>query len=235
MRMSPAVRKVCLAALVITGLGALGFACLAWLAAPPHSEATGGIVRPGAGGYERWAREQFMRRHPGEKPLNWAVAEAAVRFHEMKPMGRFVLGLTPGEWGNDCSDFVECAIDEGLGVGARFNRGSDEHLYGRDRRLWDGFYRRPDLAVQPGDVVAVRHSPWYAPYEEAAWHVGIVGADGMVYDFVKLRSWKDARYGRNDFDWFVRHSLGPQQVIIRRLAAKYRYLIEPLPEPDPGP
>lgn len=233
--MARALRKPLWAAVVIGALGVVGVACLARLSALGPDAPARERWWPRAPDCEQWARAQFMRRHPRERPLNWAIAEAAMRFHETKPMGRFVLGLTPGEWGNDCSDFVECAIDEGLGVGARFSRNSDDHIYGRDPRLWDRFYWRPDITVQPGDLVSIRHSPWYAPHDDACWHVGIIGADGMVYDFTKLRSWKEPRYGRNDFDWFVRHSLSDQQVIIWRLAAKYRYLIEPLPAPNPGP
>jgi hypothetical protein len=183
--------------------------------------------------YERHAREQFLRQHPGERPLNWAIGEAAVRFHRARPMGKFVLSLQPGKWGNDCSDFVDCAVDEGLGVKARFRRGSREHLLACDRRLWDVLDWTPGTPAQPGDLISVRHSPWYEPYEGAGGHVGIVGADGMVYDFAKLKSWPAPRYGRQPLAGFVRHSLAPGQVAIWRLAPQYRYRIEPLPAPSP--
>lgn len=191
--------------------------------------------RPPAAGasYEEWARREFLRCHPGDKPRNWEVARAAERLYKAKPMGKFVLGLRKGYWGNDCSDFVACAIDDGLGVRARFRRGSDQHLLGEDRRLWEESDWTPGMAVQPGDVVSVRHSPWYAPTDASCSHVGIVGTDGMVYDFVKLRRWSDARYGRSDFDWFVRHNPSPGQVVIRRLNAAYRYRVDPLPQPRP--
>ncbi len=189
--------------------------------------------------YEDWARREFYRRHPGEKPLNWAIGAAAVEFHKTRPMGRFVLCLEPNEWGNDCSDFVQCAIDEGLGVQARFNRDAKDHLYGTDPRLWHCFYWKPGVAVQPGDIVRVRHSPWYEPYDGACWHAGIMGADGQAYDFSKLKRWRSARYGRHTFEWFIRHSHGPKQVAIGRLRPEYRYRIEPLPEPaqprEPSP
>jgi len=184
--------------------------------------------------YETWARKQFAGAHPGCKPLNWAIARAAVELYQAKPMGKFVLCVEPGEWGNDCSDFVACAIDEGLGLKARFNRDSREHILGGDTSICKSLYWRPGDAVQPGDVLSVRHSPWYTPNEGACWHVGIVGSDGKVYDFTKLKRWKRARYGRHELDWFVRHSRGPKQVIIRRLAARYRYLIDPLPAGEPA-
>ncbi|MBI2299146.1 MAG: hypothetical protein HYU66_09435 [Armatimonadetes bacterium] len=183
----------------------------------------------GSRGYESWAREQFARRHPGEKPADQPVGEAAVRFHRSRPMGTFKLATRLGQPGNDCSDFVACCIDEGLGVKARFNRGSNRHLYGEDLRLVTETLWRPGVRSQVGDAVAVRHSPWYAPVEESCWHVGVVGSDGMVYDFVKLRRWKQARYGRNSFDWFVRHSPSAGQVILARLRPEYRYHTRPLP------
>ena len=181
--------------------------------------------------YEQRARATFMREHPTERPVNWAIAQAAVRFHESQPMGTFVLSLERGEWGNDCSDFVDCVVDEGLGVKARFNRGSKDHLLARDRRIWSIFCWRPGATVQPGDVISIRHSPWYDPYEAACWHVGVIGSDRMVYDFTKLKRWPKARYGRSEFQWFVRHSSGPGQVRIWRLEPRYRYKIAPLPEP----
>jgi hypothetical protein len=179
--------------------------------------------------YETWAREQFARAHPGEKPLNWAIGRAVMRMHEQRPMGKFVLGITAGTWGNDCSDFVDCAIDEGLGVGARFRRRSNWHLLAHNRRLWQELPWAPGQAVQAGDVVVVRHSPWYEPTDASCSHVGLVGADGMVYDFTKLRRWPEARYGRSEFNWFVRHNPHPGQVVLRRLKAQYRYRIVPLP------
>ena len=173
--------------------------------------------------FERYARQRFEREHPGERPLNWRIGEAAVRFYKSKPMGKFALGIKSGEWGNDCSDFVDCAIDEGLGAGARFKRGSRDHLIGADPRYfgearWDG--KSP---LQPGDVLAVAHSPWYEPYEGACWHVGIIGSDGRAYDFAKLRSWPEARYGRHTVAWFVRRSSGTGEVVVGRLRPEYRY------------
>ncbi|PIW13935.1 MAG: hypothetical protein COW34_08115 [Armatimonadetes bacterium CG17_big_fil_post_rev_8_21_14_2_50_66_6] len=172
--------------------------------------------------YDRWARNDFERRHPGEKPLNWRIAEVARRFHRQEPMGRFVLHQ------NDCSDFVACAVDEALGVQARFRRGSDKHLLGTRMELVDCWSWREGDAVQPGDVVNVRHSPWYPPNPNSIWHVGVVGPEGCVYDFVKLKTWKRARYGRNAFAWFVRHSGGPNEVEVCRLKARYRYRIDPV-------
>jgi hypothetical protein len=190
------------------------------------------IVRPAPSMIEREARarERFVREHSGEEPLNVAIGEAVVRLHQAKPMGKFVLGLGWDDRGNDCSDFVKCCVDEGLGLGARFKRGSPDHLIGDSLRVqydlaWD---RRQSLL--PGDIVSVKHSPWYDPYPGACWHVGIIGADGMVYDFVKLKSWKEARYGRNKLAWFVRHAQGPSEVIVRRLLPEYRYRLRELKE-----
>lgn len=179
--------------------------------------------------YEAWARTEFARRHPGEQPLNWRLAETAVTFHRLQPMGKFVLAVKPGVWGNDCSDFVDCIADEALGARARCFRGSRDHLLGTSPRyftyfLWDG--RSP---LQPGDLLTVRHSPWYDPDPDAAWHIGMLGPDGMVYDFVKLRRWSAARYGRNPLAWFLRYSQGPREVLIGRLRPQYRYLIEAVP------
>jgi len=171
--------------------------------------------------FERQARALFEQRYPGEKPLNWRIAETAERLYYDRPMGRFMLHE------NDCSDFVGCVIDEALGPGARYSRGSDEHaLCGRGgstpRSLFD-HRRLPEIgAVQPGDVVSVRHSPWYAPHEDSIGHVGVVGPDGRVIDFTKLKSWPSARYHRVEFDFFVRHT-APEEVVIGRLRPEFRY------------
>jgi len=180
---------------------------------------------PGAPGAidETWARKKFQAEHPHEKPLNWAIGQVAMRFYRTRPMGRFVLHE------NDCSDFVECVIDEALGVQARFKRGSAEHRIGERAGVFDYWYWEPGQAVQPGDVVHVIHSPWYAPQPASIGHVGVVGTDGQVYDFVKLRRWRQARYGRNAFGWFVRHSRAPRGVVIGRLKPEYRYRLRALP------
>ncbi len=147
-------------------------------------------------------------------------------------MGKFVLGLrTPG---NDCSDFVACCIDEGLGVGARFKRGSDRHLLGENRLLFERFVWRPGRTVMPGDTVDVRHSPWYPPNDRSCWHCGLVGSDGRVYDFTKLMSWPEPRYGRHTFAEFIRHCGEPGEVVIERLRWQYRYQAVPLPTGRPG-
>jgi hypothetical protein len=164
-------------------------------------------------------RARFLTQRPDEKPLNWAIGEVAQRFHRNQPMGKFVLHQ------NDCSDFVECVIDEALGARARFKRGSNFHSIGLRTDVFDSWYWQPGEAVQPGDVISVEHSPWYTPYEGAIWHVGVVGADGAVYDFTKLRRWRQARYGRNTFEWFVRHSNYFGGVIVSRLKSEYRYKV----------
>ncbi len=179
--------------------------------------------------YERWARAEFARRHPGEKPLNWRLAETAVTFHRVKPMGKFVLGVKPGVWGNDCSDFLDCIADETLGARVRCFRGSREHQLGTSPAYFAYFYWDGRSPIQPGDLVAVRHSPWYDPDPDAAWHIGMLGPDGMVYDFVKLRRWSEARYGRNSLQWFVRQSRDPREVLLGRLRPQYRYMMKAMP------
>lgn len=179
------------------------------------------VPRMSADEYERWAREQFLKHYPDEKPLNWAIARTAVAFHNREPMGKFVLHE------NDCSDFTGCIVDHALGAGARFERKSEDHALcgpgGSVRRRLFGTRRLPDVdGVQPGDVIGVRHSPWYPPKEESIGHVGVIGADGYVYDFVKLKSWSEARYGRTSFEWFI-HNCAPEEVRISRLRPEYRY------------
>jgi len=173
--------------------------------------------------YEQWARARFEQRYPGERPLNWRIADTAEQLYRAEPMGGFVLHE------NDCSDFVGCIIDEALGPGARFTRNSDEHvLCGRGGALRGWLFDTMTLAdrprVQPGDVIGVRHSPHYAPHEDSISHVGVIGPDGRVIDFSKLRSWPAARYGRHDFAWFIRHNR-PEQVRVGRLRPEYRYRV----------
>jgi len=173
--------------------------------------------------FERQARILFEQRYPGEKPLNWRIADTAEYFYEQQPMGRFVLHK------NDCSDFVGCVIDEALGAGARFNRDSDEHALcgegGREPRALFEVRRLPVVgAVQPGDIVHVRHSPWYPPHEDSIGHVGVVGPDGRVIDYSKLKSWSAARYHQVEFEFFIRHN-EPGEVAIGRLRPEFRYRV----------
>jgi len=172
--------------------------------------------------YEEWARREFERRHPGEKPLNWRIAAKAEEFRETQPMGRFVLDR------NDCSDFVDAIVDDALGAQARFRRPHGDHILVA-RPIWDVFYWDRRSPLQPGDELHVRHSPWYPPSDEAPWHVAVIGTDGMAYDWTKLRSWSSDRYGCHSVEWYTRNSLGPKDTVIARLAPQYRYLIEPLP------
>jgi hypothetical protein len=183
--------------------------------------------------FEAYARQRFASEHPGEQPLDFAIGAAAERFSKAKAMGKFVLSLESGKWGNDCSDFVNCSIDEGLSLKARFKRGSDRHLVGESLTHfryvpWD---RRSPL--RPGDVVSVAHSPWYRPYKGANWHVGLVGTDGLVYDYVKLKSWRGPRYGRHTPAWFIRHSPGKLSVVVTRLRTEYAYRLKAV-EAGPG-
>jgi hypothetical protein len=174
--------------------------------------------------YESQAQQQFYRNHPSEKPLNWKPAEKAVEFNRTRPMPGFVLHE------NDCSDFTDCIVDEALGYGARFKRGSGHHIAATHPQLWQVFVWDGKQPLLPGDMISVRHSPWYPPNPQACGHVGIIGADANVYDWTKLQSWRQACYGRNTVQWFVRHSTEPGQVRIWRLHPAYRYLIKPLPE-----
>ena len=217
-------RRILIAALSVLAL-ALVAAYLLWGrpgAAPIPPVATNET-------YEAWARTTFARTRPGEKPLNWAIAQAALEFHNARPMGKFVLSVDGKSWGNDCSDFVDCAVDEGLGVGARFKRGSRDHAIGESPWYFGTIQWDPTVPIQPGDIVSVRHSPWYEPTDASCWHCGVVGSDLAVYDFVKLKRWSEARYGRHSFDWFIGHSRSqPGQVLIDRLRPQYRYRIWPV-------
>jgi len=181
------------------------------------------VRRPAFTDPEVAARRDFYRNHPGEQPLNWQIGRTAEAFHRMRPMGRFRLHK------NDCSDYVDCIVDEALGAKARFQRSSDRHLLSPQRRLWDVFYWDRREPLLPGDAVSVEHSPHYDPYEGAIWHVGVIGADGRVYDWSKLRSWSSDRYGCNSVEWFTRHATGPRSVVVWRLKAVYRYKARPLP------
>ncbi len=181
------------------------------------------VRRVDADTFEQQARALFEQRYPGEKPLNWVIAETAERLYHEKPMGRFVLNE------NDCSDFVGCVIDEALGAGARFNRGSDEHALcdeggAEPRTLFDIRWLPQMGVVQPGDIVHVRHSPWYPPHAGSIGHVGVVGPDGRVIDFTKLKSWPSARYNQVKFDFFIQNN-APNEVIIGRLRPEFRYRV----------
>ncbi len=212
-------------AVLLVAAGAIG-----WVA---YSHWRGRPVTMSEAEFESYARERFIREHPGEKPLDWAIGAAAERFYKAKPMGKFVLSLEVGKWGNDCSDFVNCAIDEGVGVKARFKRGSTQHLVGESFGLFRYVLWDRKSPLRPGDVLSVAHSPWYDPYKGANWHVGVVGTDGMVYDFVKLKSWSGPRYGRHAPEWFIRHSSGKMEVAVTRLRAEYAYKLKSI-TPGPG-
>jgi len=172
--------------------------------------------------FDEWARREFERRHPGEKPLNWKIAEKAEAFHRDKPMGHFVLNA------NDCSDFVDAVVDDALGAQARFRRGSPDHIL-IEKPVWDVFHWDRRTRLQPGDELHVRHSPWYPPSEQAPWHVAIIGTDGMAYDWTKLKTWKTDRYNRTPVEWFIHNSPGPKEIVMARLLPEYRYLITSLP------
>ncbi len=211
------IGAICGLAIAVIGLG------VGWREAQNVLARTGVLHELSPEEYERWARQRFHELHPDEEPLNWRIARTALRLHEARPMGRFVLHE------NDCSDFVGCVIDEALGAGARFNRDSDEHLLcgsgGSLRRELFVRRRLPDMGpVQPGDIVSVRHSPHYPPHDDSIGHVGVIGPDGRVLDFTKLKSWPSARYTRTDFEWFIRHC-APEEVIIGRLRPEFRYRV----------
>lgn len=180
--------------------------------------------------FTQYCRARFLREHPGAETLNMRIGRAAIRLHDEQPMGRFVLGVNALDIGNDCSDFVKCAMDEGVGVKARFRRNSEQHLIGGNPRYFEMIVWDHKASLLPGDGLAVAHSPWYEPYDGACWHVGIVGADGLVYDFVKLKSWPKPRYGRNTVQWFVHNSKGDDEIVIERLRPEYRYLVKKIGE-----
>jgi hypothetical protein len=184
-------------------------------------------------------QQAFYRHHPGEKPLNWKIAAAAEKIRTEQAMGKFRLGIEPGKLGNDCSDYVACAVDEGLGLGGRcYHPEREDHVilssldWSRAYRYMDYFYWRPGTVVMPGDMVRVTHSPHYAPHPGACSHVGIVGTDGLVYDFSKLKRWPEARYGTSEFSWFTRHC-GDREVVIGRLKDVYRFLQRPIAVASP--
>jgi len=225
--MANSIRAIGIATLALATVGVWAFAfrqpkqgARSWMMAPPappREEAP-------RLSYEDWARREFGKRHPGEKPLNWRIAAKAEEFREAQPMGRFVLDK------NDCSDFVDAVVDDALGAQARFRRPHGDHALA-NRPIWEVFYWDRRTPLQPGDELHVRHSPWYPAYADAPWHVAVIGTDGMAYDWTKLRSWSSDRYGRNPVEWYTRSSPGPKDIVIARLAPQYRYLIEPLPMP----
>ncbi len=175
------------------------------------------------------ARRIFEQRYPDQKPLNWRIAEVAERLYHEEPMGRFVLHE------NDCSDFVGCVVDEALGPGARFNREGNEHALcgkgGVEPRSLFEIRRLPKMGVvQPGDIVHVRHSPWYPPNDESIGHAGVIGPEGRVIDFSKLKSWASARYHCISFERFIQHN-APDEVVIGRLRPEYRYRLVDIEQP----
>jgi len=210
---------------LLLALGAMLLAARLGVAVPGMPRFAGPLMT--ARQYEAYAREQFLKRHPGEKPLNWAIAETAEQFRQSQPMGRFVLNE------NDCSDFVGCVVDHALGAGTRFERDSTDHaLCGEGGSLPGSLFLTKRLEdarpVQPGDIIGVYHSPWYPPHEDTIGHVGVVGPDGRVIDFVKLKSWSEARYGQSEFDWFI-HNCRPDEVVVSRLRPEYRYRMLDVP------
>ena len=176
------------------------------------------------------AREHFHHEHPGEPPYHVRIARAAELFHQTRPMGTFVFN-PPSPVHNACSDYCACCVDHGLGVGARFERQSDRHLLGDRDDLFEDYWWQPGFRLAPGDEVDVRHSPYYPPNPAACWHVGLVGTDGHVYDFSKLKRWPTPRYGRQSFAEFTRNSHGEHEIMIRRLRWEYRYGAWPIPKP----
>ncbi|MBM3501340.1 MAG: hypothetical protein FJX74_22025, partial [Armatimonadetes bacterium] len=131
---------------------------LAWRSAPdarPAAPNSGSAEAPRGPSipYEEWARLEFLRRHPGEKPLNWRIGQKAEEFAREHAMGRFVLHR------NDCSDFADCVLDDALGAKARFRREADRHILASEPSLWEFYRWEPASALIPGDELAVRHSP----------------------------------------------------------------------------
>jgi len=213
--------------LVIALVLAAAAAALYFLWPPnlPRPGATS-VARSYRGRTEAELRQDFYRKHPGEKPLNWPIAEKADAMHEAEPMGKFVLHK------NDCSDYMEAVVDDALGAQARFKRDSDTHILTRTRKLWDVYYWDGKTPLLPGDQVSVAHSPHYPPKAGSIGHCGIIGTDGQVRDWSKLKSWSGSRYGRNSVEWFTRHAPPPRGVVISRLRAEYRYEARRIPLPQ---
>jgi hypothetical protein len=211
--------------LLVLTIVAASFAVL-WYALPWRPAlATPSFMQDRRTAYERWARKRFYRQWPDQKPLNWRVAAKAEEFHQSQPMGRFVLHE------NDCSDFVDAVVDDALGAKARFRRGSERHMLMRRKHLWDVFYWSWARPLLPGDIVSVAHSPHYAPYSDAIHHVGVIGTDGKVYDWSRIRGWNSDRYGCHSVEWFTRYSHSRKGVTVWRLKAEYRYRVRALPVP----
>ena len=126
-RMRRTITALLLLGLIGTALAVWRFDLLAWVPLP-HVVRQTVLPRVMTGAqYEHWARQQFYKKFPGEKPLNWRIADQARRYYETKPMGKFVLH------NSDCSDFVDCLVDDALGAQARFRRDSERHIVMRAR------------------------------------------------------------------------------------------------------
>jgi len=197
----------------------------AWHRNPPAEPASPVRIQAPPGPkipYEQWARQEFERNHPGGKPLNWKIAETAEAYVQAQPMGKFVL------YSNDCSDFADSVLDDALGLRARFRRNSKYHLAAVDN-IWQFFDWEPGISLIPGDEINVRHSPHYPPSSGEVRHCGVVGPDGMVYDWTKLKRWRTHRYGRHSVAWFTQNARGAHEITVRRLLPQYRYMIEPVP------
>ena len=218
-------RRVFIAVGMLALAAVLAVAAIIYAGEHPVCNAPGVLAarRTVLGDDEASARRYFYENHPDEKPLNWRIAQTAVEYYERRPMGKFTLHQ------NDCSDFTDSIVDEALGYGARDSRNSDKHIAMTNRLLWDVVVWDGVEPILPGDVVSVRHSPWYAPNPHSCGHVGIVGSDGMVYDWTKLIAWEKPRYGRNTVEWFTKNSPTPGNVWVWRLRPRYRYMVDPLP------
>lgn len=218
-------RRILIAAAVVALAVVLAVAAIIYAGEYPVCNVPGVLAARQTilGDDEEAARRHFYENHPNEKPLNWTIARTAVEYHERRPMGKFTLHQ------NDCSDFTDCIVDEALGYKAREARGSDRHIAMTNRLLWDVIVWDGAERLLPGDVVSVRHSPWYAPNPRSCGHVGIIGSDGMVYDWTKLIAWDSPRYGRNTVEWFTKNSPTPGNVWVWRLRPRYRYMLDPLP------
>lgn len=176
------------------------------------------------GGRKFRADEQARRRPvydcPKPRPTSaismhrQKIAATARRFHSTKPMPKFELHK------NDCSDFVACVVDEALGVGARRSAHESHKIIPHrisDNPCFKTFNWRPGIMVRAGDIVQVRHSPYYPRSNDSSiWHVGVVGDDMRVYDFAKIIRWPKARYGAHSFDRFTCNSRPNGEIQISR-------------------
>lgn len=133
------------------------------------------------------------------------VATVAMETTRKKALGKYALGR------NDCTNFVARAVERGAGI-ALPNHDFDR-LGNQELQYFTYFLLPTDgngATVQPGDIV------WLIPRKGIS-HVGVVGTDGRVYHFTKLRR-RPQRYAAEPLSVFLRHfACGLQECVVFRL------------------